>query len=66
MPCKLKPRKHIRTRQTVGTAEKGKEQNFFGAAKICEELKVALAGKREEVAGTSEQLCCYPGSKGKH
>lgn len=55
MPCKLKPRKQIRARQTVGTAEKGKEQNFFWTAKLCEELKVALAGKREEVTETSEQ-----------
>lgn len=50
----------------MGTAEKGKEQNFFWAAKLCEELKVTLAGKRKEGRGkksqVNEQLCCYPGN----
>lgn len=54
MPCKLKPRKQIRIRQTVVKTEKGKEQNFFGAAKLCEEFEVALAWKRKEVIETSE------------
>ena len=62
MPYNLKPRKQIRTRQTMGTAEKGKEQNFFWTAKLCEELKVTLAGKKS-LRQTDKQLCCcYSGS----
>lgn len=49
MTCKLKPRKQIRTMETVGKAEKGKGQSSLCAAKLCEELNVALARKRKDV-----------------